>query len=724
MITRIFPFLGWMKGYTLSNLRVDFVSGITVALVLIPQSMAYAQLAGLPAYYGLFAAFLPPMVASLFGSSRQLATGPVAVVSLMTATALEPFATAGSESFIAYALLLALLVGIFQFTLGFLKLGLVVNFLSHPVVNGFTNAAALIIASSQLSKLFGVYVDKAEHHYETIMNVFAAAWDYTHWPTLLIAGLAFAIMYGLKRLNPRIPNVLVVVVITTLISWGIGFEKNYKGTLGDLKSVEVVENITEFNAALKEFNKLSQKRIAIIARNKKKEKEHGKHSTQVFGIHHELNLLNLKLKELKEAIYVDRAQLRSLKLAALQVGDDNLEFYAAEEFPQGRENYGMKWRLKVGNIPIDEDAIKFIGGGAVVGVIPQGLPRPRIPQISLGMVFSLFPMAVIISLLGFMEAISIAKAMAAKSGQRLDPNQELIGQGLANIIGSFGQSYPVSGSFSRSAVNFQAGAVTGLSNVFSTGLVVITLLFFTPLLYHLPQAVLAAIIMMAVIGLLNIRGFIHAWHVQKHDGIVALTSFFTTLAFAPHLDRGIFIGIALSLGFYLYRTMKPDIAILSKYTDGAYRNSDRFQLAQCRHIAVIRCSSSLFFANVNYLEEEILERVASMPQLKHVHIVGNAINELDASGEELLSTIVDRVKDAGYGISISGLNDTVLDVMRRTGLYEKIGEANLFRSVAATLTSIYEKYHNGSDEACPLINVVFKGMRVSAEARVTTAVKV
>ena len=231
MLMRIFPFLNWFKNYTTSDLRADLLSGLTVALVLIPQSMAYAQLAGLPVYYGLYAAFLPPMTGALFGSSHQLATGPVAVVSLMTATALEPLATAGGEAFIAYAIFLSLLVGLFQFALGVLRLGMIVNFLSHPVVSGFTNAAALIIASSQLSKVFGVEVDNAEHHYETVINVFKAALHSTHWPTLGLAVLAFAIMVVLKRVNPRIPQVLVAVVVTSLISWIIGFEYNDKSEI-------------------------------------------------------------------------------------------------------------------------------------------------------------------------------------------------------------------------------------------------------------------------------------------------------------------------------------------------------------------------------------------------------------------------------------------------------------------------------------------------------------
>ena len=213
MVEKVFPFIGWFKSYRSQDFKADFISGLTVALVLIPQSMAYAQLAGLPSYYGLYASFLPPMIAALFGSSRQLATGPVAVVSLMTAASLAPLATAGSEGYIAYAVLLALMVGLFQLSLGILRLGLVVNFLSHPVVNGFTNAAAIIIASSQLSKMFGVSVDDAEHHYETIIRVCQAAVHYTHWPTFIMGAVAFAIMYGLKKLLPKVPNVLVAVAV-------------------------------------------------------------------------------------------------------------------------------------------------------------------------------------------------------------------------------------------------------------------------------------------------------------------------------------------------------------------------------------------------------------------------------------------------------------------------------------------------------------------------------
>jgi len=708
ILTRLFPFTGWFENYRLGSLRLDLVSGLTVALVLVPQSMAYAQLAGLPAYYGLYASFLPPLIASLFGSSRQLATGPVAVVSLMTATTLEPLATAGSEAFIAYAILLALLIGLFQFSLGVLRLGLVVNFLSHPVVNGFTNAAALIIASSQLSKLFGVHVDKVEHHYETIFNVIKAAFSFTHWPTLAIALLAFGIMIGLKRLNPRIPNVLVAVIISTLISWAFGFEHNNKASLSQIDDPATKTTIQEFNQTLEDIERKSAERIELAAEGQVASERYGGKSVVYMEINHRISLINLEVGELKETAHRIREKMRTVLYRAAEDSAEVLHFYTIDNVPAGLEDDGRNWRLKVSNTRIEEDAIRLTGGGDVVGTIPKGLPSFNIPTFSLSVALNLLPMAVIIALLGFMEAISIAKAMVAKTGQRLDPNQELIGQGLANMVGSFSHSYAVSGSFSRSAVNIQTGAVSGLSNVFSSCVVVITLLFFTPLLYHLPQAVLAAIIMMAVIGLVNVRGFIHAWKAQKYDGIIGIVTFIFTLAFAPHLDRGIMIGVGLAVILHLFRGMKPDIALLSKHPDGSYRNQARFGLKQCLHIAVIRYNGSLFFANVNYLEEQMLERVAAMPELKHIIMVGNGINELDASGEDMLSQLVGRLREAGYDVSISGLNDAVLDVLRRTHLYEKIGEDHLFRNVDRAVAALNKKAHIGSKEtACPLVEVVY-----------------
>ncbi len=724
---RLFPFLRWFEHYSTAKLRMDFVAGLTVALVLIPQSMAYAQLAGLPAYYGLYAAFLPPAIASLFGSSHQLATGPVAVVSLMTAASLEPLATAGSTAFIAYAVALSLLVGLFQLTLGVLRLGLVVNFLSHPVVNGFTNAAALIIATSQLSKLFGVYVDKAEHHYETIYRVILGALEFTHWPTLALSALAIAIMLGVRKINRKIPGVLIAVVLTTVLSWAIGFQHNDTVNIDKIASPSVVETVRAFNTAIDRKDEIARRKVEeLLPRSHAAEQSEGPRSKAFIDAEHDVAVADLEIASAKRNIEELRASLRRFHLEAVTEAQ-GLRYALESEVPAEANRDRTVWRLKVGNAKLDEASLVLMGGGAVVGEIPKGL-KFGLPTrdgeghpIDLwGLVPSLISAAIVISLLGFMEAISIAKAMAAKTGQRLDPNQELIGQGLANIVGSFAQSYPVSGSFSRSAVNLQAGAPTGLSSVFSSLIVLVTILLFTPLLYHLPQSVLAAIIMMAVIGLVNVKGFVHAWKAQRYDGAISIIAFVCTLVFAPHLDKGIMVGVGLSLALYLLRNMKPDIALLSKHPDGSYRSAQRHNLPVCKHIAVIRFHGSLFFVNVNYLEEKVLEQIATMPALRHVLIVGNGINELDASGEEMLSVLVGRLREAGFEVSLSGLNDNVLDVLRRTRLYERIGEDHLFRSVASAVEALHARTHRGSDEhACPLLHAHIEGLPVTAAMKVS-----
>ena len=704
MLSRIFPFLDSLKGYNFVKFKADAIAGLTVALVLIPQSMAYAQLAGLPAYYGLYASFLPPMIAALFGSSRQLATGPVAVVSLMTAASLSPLATAGSDSFIAYAILLALIVGVFQFLLGILRLGLVVNFLSHPVVNGFTNGAAIIIATSQLSKMFGVYVDEAEHHYETIIRVVQAAIHYTHWPTLIMGIGAFAIMFGLKKINPRIPNVLVAVTITTVISWAIGFEQDVKVDVSKISSPKTQELITEFNKTLDDMSVLARERTENTLLAEEAQKNHDK--IGLLDIKRDEEVLNVKMKELKVKQASLRERLRNSFFTAVKQPDGSLHFYLQGESAEQANPGGPVWRIKVGNKAIKEDSIRFMGGGAVVGAVPKGLPSFTIPPIDFKGVMHLLPYAVIISLLGFMEAISIAKALAGKTGQRLDPNQELIGQGLANMLGAVGKGYPVSGSFSRSAVNFQAGALTGFSSAFTSIAVLIMLLFLTPLLYHLPQSVLAAVIMMAVIGLLNVSGFIHAWKAQKYDGIISVISFIATLAFAPHLDKGIMIGVMLSISVFLYKSMKPKIAILARHEDKSLRCIETHGLQECEHIAAVQFEGPLFFANSSYLEDSMRTIVERKRNLRHIILVSNGINEMDASGEETLSLLIDRIRSAGIDISFSGVNEALLQVFKRTHLLEKIGRDHIFPTLEEAICAIYPIAHKESiEKECPLMSV-------------------
>jgi MFS superfamily sulfate permease-like transporter len=714
----VFPFLDWFHGYTIGRFRLDVVGGLTVALVLVPQSMAYAQLAGLPAYYGLYASFLPPMIAALFGSSRQLATGPVAIVSLMTATALSPLATTGSSQYIAYAILLALLVGVFQLLLGLLRLGLVVNFLSHPVIIGFTNAAALIIATSQLSKFFGVTIDNAEHHYETLYNVVKAAGHYTHLPTLMLGLLAIAIMVVLRRINRRIPNVLVAVIVTTVISWAIGFEKSVVSDLDHISDPIAQEMVPDYCDTVRELEQALEERVELREQYELSADSTGARSMQTIKLRQELELLGVDIEHREEDVRNLRFELRGRLFSAIEGDDGQLWFRSKDSTPEGSTDDGGTWRIVVGNKELDPNALKMTGGGAVVGNIPRGLPSFTLPEAKTSAVIRLFPMAMIISLLGFMEAISIAKAMAARTGQRLDPNQELIGQGLANIVGSTGQSYAVSGSFSRSAVNLQAGAWSGLSSVISSMVVVIVLLFLTPLLYHLPQSVLASIIMMAVISLIGVKAFVHAWRAHRHDGIVAIVSFGCTLVLAPHLDRGISIGVVLSLLFYMIRNMKPALALLSLHPDRTYRDRKRFDLSQCRHIAVIRYGGSLFFANVSYLERNVLETVRSMPELRHVVIVGNGMNEIDASGVDTLETILERLRGRGLRVSFSGLNDRVIETLRRSGLLAMIGEENLYRNAERTIDAIWEAAHEGSDEReCPLKMVPTVRIPVIEEAQ-------
>jgi MFS superfamily sulfate permease-like transporter len=706
LINRIFPFLSWFKDLNSATIKADLIAGITVALVLIPQSMAYAQLAGLPAFYGLYAAFLPPMVASLFGSSRQLATGPVAVVSLMSAASLGPLATAGSEGFIAYSILLALCVGLFQLFLGLARLGVVVNLLSHPVVVGFTNAAALIIATSQLSKIFGVSVDEAEHHYETIIEVVKAAFNYTHWPTFALGLLAFGIMFGLKKYKPKVPNVLVAVLVTTVISWAFGFEHTKKVSIDSIKSQDVYKLIVDYNETVNELNELAKKRTeAGEAYAKAQANKLG--GLEILALKQEYDRLNKLMEETKHKSGWDRKALRYFKFEAVS-DKDGIVFYPQGSVPSGVKTDGNTWILRVKNDKLDEKAIKFSSGGAVIGEIPAGLPKFSAPPFDLGKIIKIFPVAIIISLLGFMEAISIAKAMAVKTGQRLDPNQELIGQGLANVLGSAGQSYTVSGSFSRSAVNLQAGALTGLSSVFTSLIVLVTLMFLTPLLYHLPQSVLAAVIMMAVIGLINFKGIKHAWHTQKYDGVTSVVTFIFTLGFAPHLDKGIMIGVLISVGHYIYRNMKPRVIVLARHEDGTLRDADRFNLQRCEHITAISFQGDLFFASTSYLEDRILERISAKPLLKHIIIFAEGLNDLDASGEEMLSIMVDRLRDKDLEISFVGVNDYVTEVMKRSHLYDKIGKERFFRTEQECFNAIYRTVHeNTPEEACPLLNVVF-----------------
>ena len=555
----LFPFLRWFP-YSGAFFRADFLAGLTVALVLVPQSMAYAQLAGLPAYYGLYAAFLPVAVAALWGSSNQLGTGPVAVASLLTASSLAPLAAPGSDAFVALAIMLALMVGVFQLVLGVFKLGVVVNFLSHPVIVGFTNAAAMIIGLSQFNKLMGVPMGRSESFINDIWGVLQLAGD-THLPTLAMGVVAIAIMWVIRKKAPKLPGVLIAVALTTVVSWQIGFERNATATLEQIAEPEAQTLLGEFVRTETRIKEINEQILGKATELKKLQQSGSEKAHDAATLHYEVELLKLQLKDREDENRKRNRAVRSFVFEQVPGTDGaSAQFYAQGKLPAGVQSDGHHWRIAKATT----GSLKLTGGGEVVGKIPEGLPSVGLPKFSWDMIGSLLAAAIVISLVGFMEAISIAKAIAAKTKDKIDPNQELIGQGLSNLVGSLTQSFPVSGSFSRSAVNINAGAKTGMSSVITAVFVLLTLLFLTPLLYHLPQAVLAAVIIMAVIGLINFGAIKHAWQANKHDGIASVVTFVATLAAAPHLDKGIMVGAGLAIILYLYRTMSPRVAILGR----------------------------------------------------------------------------------------------------------------------------------------------------------------
>ncbi len=697
-LRRFLPFLSWFPA-TREALRADFFAGLAVALVLIPQSMAYAQLAGMPAYYGLYAAFLPVLVGALWGSSHQLSTGPVAMVSLLTGATLSQFAALGSEAFIALAILLALMVGVMQLAMGALKLGAVVSFLSHPVVVGFTNAAAIIIALSQLHRILGISSSRSENFLADLWGVVQQLGE-THLDTLLMAAGALAIMIAARRYAPRWPGVLIAVAITTLVSWQIGFERKGEAPVTAIVDGEVRLLATEFAAATAQVARLEQQAAAKAAELRESGKAGEGNSQHLLALRYEVEVLRL---EIQDAERENRVRARALRKFVFErgapAGSGEQQLHLAGTAGAG-ETDGHRWRIG----RIVNDRLQLIGGGEVVGAIPSGLPAVRLPALNWEMLATLLSTAFVITLVGFMEALSIARAMAARTRQRIDPNQELIGQGLANVAGGLSQSFPVSGSFSRSAVNLSAGAVSGLSSVFTWLFVLATLLLLTPLLYHLPQAVLAAIIVMAVVNLVNFRAIAHAWKAHPHDGTAAVVTFAATLGFAPHLDIGILLGAGLAIVLYLYRTMRPRVAILGRHPDGTLRDAQLHGLETSEHIVAIRFDGSLYFANVPHFEDAVLAAVAQHPRMKYLLVVADGINQLDASGEEVIRHLVERLRENGIGIAFSGLKLQVLAVMRSTGLDACIGERDLFRTEDQALDAIRPRiqapgYDPGS---CPL----------------------
>jgi SulP family sulfate permease len=539
VIYRVFPFLRWLPELRKASiLRGDVIAGITVAAVLIPQSMAYARLAGLPAVFGLYAAFLPPVIAGLFGSSRQLATGPVALVALISAATVGKIAPPGSVDFVSYSVLLALMVGLFRLTLGLLRFGMLVNLLSGPVVVGFTNAAALIIASSQLPAILGVDAPPAaDRHLQMVLQTVRSALTGVHWHSIGMATLTAIILLVLRF---RFEKILVAVAVTTAASWFFGYQ------------------------------------------------------------------------------------------------------------------------------------------GAVVGSVPSGLPSFVLPRVDVDVASELAIGAAFITVIGLMEAMSIAKSIATKTRQQLDVNQELIGQGLSNIVGGLFQSFAVSGSFSRSAINYESGARTGFAMVVCSCVVMATLLFLTPLLYHLPQATLAVIIVFAVLSLIRVDPVLDAWRVTPKDGAIAIVTFLATLVLAPQLHFGIGIGVSLTLILYLHRSMRPHVAYLSRHPDGPLVDAEANDLALDQYIALIRFDGRLYFGDSSYFESKVLEAVTRLPELQFIVIDAGSINQIDATGERTLRDTVTNLRGVGIDIYFTRAKIQFVEVLERTGCLDHIGRDHFF----------------------------------------------
>jgi SulP family sulfate permease len=551
--SRVFPFLAWRAFTTPRTLRDDFLAGLTVAFVLIPQSMAYALLAGVPLQHGLYAAFVPAAVGALFGSSRQLATGPVAMTSLLTAASIQRLGYLGDAHLVTSAILLALLSGLIQVALGLLRAGFIVNFVSHPALNGFTSAAALIIAGSQLGAVLGLPMGRSGFY----LGDFAAMLQHVpgmHLLTLCTGIAAFTGLILIRKYAPRAPAALFVVAGATLLSYFLRFER---------------------------------------------------------------------------------------------LGVD------------------------------------------VVGEIPRGLPEFSLPAIGLQPTIALLPAAATIALISFMEAVASAKIMATKTRVPWDKNQELIGQGLAKVAAALSQGFPVSGSFSRSALNLANGAKTGMSSVFTACVLLVALLVATPLLYHLPTAVLAALIISAVGNLVDFRAMAAAWKAERSDGIVAWVTFSTTLLFAPNIQDGIVAGIVLSLFFFIYQTTRPRIVVLGRREDGTLGDSKRrAKGALPPALAAIRFDDRLYFANVSYFEAAVRRLLREKPAALYVLVVCSGINSIDASGVHTLETLAERLRDDGITMVFSMVKIQVWDVLERTGALARLGRENFFRNNDQALAKV------------------------------------
>lgn len=564
---KILPFLTWFSKYDRPTLRDDAMAGLTVGVVLIPQSMAYAMIAGLPPVYGLYSATVCTVIAALWGSLRQLSTGPVAITSLLVMTSLSPLAKPGTAEYISLACSLALLAGLFYLLLGFLRLGVLMNFISHSSVKGFTAAAAIIIATTQLPHVLGVAVGQRDNVVGTLMAL-AGELPRVNLATLGTGVAAYITIHLLRRLNPRLPA---------------GLAGLFVGALG----------------------------------------------VAVFGL----------------------------------------------------EKQGV----------------------ATIDAISGGLPSFMLPSLSYKSLAALAGSAVVIGLVSFAETYSVSKAISAQTKQKPDVNQELIGQGLANLVGSFLQCYPASGSFSRTALNYSSGARTAMASLFSSGTVVITLLFLTPLLSFVPKAALAALVINAVIVLFRPHDLFSLYRKSRHDGIVALSVFSMGLLIKP--DYALLFGIILSLVFYLWKTMHPKIIRVTRdETLGIFLEADRHDRPNCPQILLLQIDSEIYFGNAEYTVSHIIERVQKQNKfLKYLIIDFQSVTCIDITGIDELQGLLHELHGHQIETAFLNLNDEVQSQFSTSGLTTELDLDLIFTSKGSAIKSLFSRLdHEYCGRVCPL----------------------
>lgn len=542
-VQKTFPITQWLANYKRSYLSGDLFAGLTVGIMLIPQGMAYALIAGLPPVYGLYASIVPQIIYAIFGTSRQLSVAPVAMDSLLVAAGISVLATEGTDAYIGFAILLAFFMGAFQLLLGVFRMGFITNLLSKPVISGFTSAAAIIIGINQLKYLLGTEIEKSNRVYEILWNAIQKI-DETHLITLLIGIGGIVLIKGVKKIHNSIPGALIAVIFGTAIVYFL-----------------------QLNSA----------------------------------------------------------------------------------------------------------------GVDIVKSIPEGLPPFRVPQFELGQISELIPLALTISVVAFMEAFSVAKAIEAKrKDYKVIANQELIGLGAANLIGSFFQSYPVTGGFSRSAVNHQSGANTPLASIFSAILIGLTLLFLTPLFYYLPTAILASVIMVAVSGLIDFAYAKKLWQENKIEFGLLLVTFLITLNFS--MVPGIVSGVVLSILILLYRAAYPHIAQLGRLKgQGEFRNIKRFRdLEVWEDKAILRVDAPLTFINIQNIKDYIETLLEENPKINEVILDASAISQVDASAAQGIADLLETLQEKKIQLLLSDVIGPVRDTLHRTGLLSIIGEENIY----------------------------------------------